>query len=127
MSRSVWIGVRLLGGVAILAVLVWRVGTGPFLEAVGMIDGRALAATAAIAVLTTVCCAWRWSLVARAMGVGVPLRAAVAAYYRSSTPSCPAGSSVTCTAAYGTVVRWARRAAASGLSRGNAPRASSCR
>lgn len=83
MSRSVWIGVRLLGGVAILAVLVWRVGTGPFLEAVGMIDGRALAATAAIAVLTTVCCAWRWSLVARAMGVGVPLRAAVAAYYRS--------------------------------------------
>lgn len=83
MSRSVWTGVRLLGGVAILAVLVWRVGTGPFLEAVGMIDGRALAATAAIAVLTTVCCAWRWSLVARAMGVGVPLRTAVAAYYRS--------------------------------------------
>ncbi len=74
---------RLLGGVAILAVLVWRVGTGPFLEAVGMIDGRALAATAAIAVLTTVCCAWRWSLVARALGVGVPLRTAVAAYYRS--------------------------------------------
>lgn len=83
MIRSVWTGVRLLGGGAILAVLVWRVGTGPFLEAVGMIDGRALAATAAIAVLTTVCCAWRWSLVARAMGVGVPLRTAVAAYYRS--------------------------------------------
>ena len=83
MSRSVWTGVRLLGGVAILAVLVWRVGTGPFLEAAGMIDGRSLAATAAIAVLTTVCCAWRWSLVARAMGVGVPLRTAVAAYYRS--------------------------------------------
>ena len=83
MSRSVWTGVRLLGGVAILAVLVWRVGTGPFLGAVGMIDGRALAATAAIATLTTVCCAWRWSLVARALGVGVPLRTAVAAYYRS--------------------------------------------
>ena len=33
--------------------------------------------------LTTVCCAWRWSLVARGLGVGVPLRAAVAAYYRS--------------------------------------------
>lgn len=83
MSRSVWTGVRLLGGVAILAVLVWRVGTGPFLEAVGMIDGRALAATAAIAALTTVCCAWRWSLVARGLGVGVPMRVAVGAYYRS--------------------------------------------
>lgn len=83
MSRSVWTGVRLLGGVAILAVLVWRVGTGPFLEAVGRIDGEALAATAAIAVLTTVCCAWRWSLVSRALGAGVPLRTAVGAYYRS--------------------------------------------
>ncbi len=30
-----------------------------------------------------VCCAWRWSLVARSLGVGVPLRTAVAAYYRS--------------------------------------------
>jgi uncharacterized membrane protein YbhN (UPF0104 family) len=83
MSRSVWTGVRLLGGVAILAVLVWRVGTGPFLKAAGMIDGPSLAATAVIAVLTTGCCAWRWSLVARALGVGVPLRTAVAAYYRS--------------------------------------------
>jgi uncharacterized membrane protein YbhN (UPF0104 family) len=30
-----------------------------------------------------VCCAWRWSLVARGLGVDVPLRTAVAAYYRS--------------------------------------------
>ena len=33
--------------------------------------------------LTTVCCAWRWRLVARGLGVDLPLRAAVAAYYRS--------------------------------------------
>ena len=46
--------------------------------------GRARAAfLAALALLSTVCCAWRWSLVARGLGVSVPLPTAVAAYYRS--------------------------------------------
>ena len=83
MSRTLWTWARLLGGAAILVVLVYRLGTGPFLDGVRMIDGWSLAAAAGIAVLTTVCCAWRWSLVARGLGVGVPLRTAVAAYYRS--------------------------------------------
>ena len=83
MSRTWWRWARLLGGVAILVVLVWRLGTGPFLDAVGQINGWSLAAASGIAVLTTVCCAWRWSLVARGLGVGVPLPVAVAAYYRS--------------------------------------------
>jgi uncharacterized membrane protein YbhN (UPF0104 family) len=34
-------------------------------------------------VLTTVCCAWRWRLVARGLGVDLRLGTAVAAYYRS--------------------------------------------
>jgi uncharacterized membrane protein YbhN (UPF0104 family) len=67
----------------VLAVLVWRVGTGPFLNGVRMVDGRALAEAAGIALLTTVCCAWRWKLVARGLGVDLSLPAAVAAYYRS--------------------------------------------
>jgi uncharacterized membrane protein YbhN (UPF0104 family) len=78
-----WMWVRLLGGAAVLVVLVWRLGTGPFLQAVRMVNGWSLAAAAGIAALTTVCCAWRWSLVARGLGVGVPMRAAVPAYYRS--------------------------------------------
>ena len=78
-----WTWTRLLGGAAILAVLLWRLGAGPFLEGVRTIDGWSLVAAAGIAVLTTVCCAWRWSLVARGLGVEVPLRAAIAAYYRS--------------------------------------------
>jgi uncharacterized membrane protein YbhN (UPF0104 family) len=32
---------------------------------------------------TTVCCAWRWSVVVHGMGVGLPMRVAVASYYRS--------------------------------------------
>ena len=83
MSRTVWMWGRLLGGAAVLAVLVWRLGTGPFVDAVRMINGWSLAAAAGIAALTTVCCAWRWSLVARGLGVAVPMRAAVPAYYRS--------------------------------------------
>ena len=66
-----------------LAVLVWRLGTGPFLDGIRTIDGRALAAAAGIAVLTTVCCAWRWKTVARGLGVDLSLPVAVAAYYRS--------------------------------------------
>jgi glycosyltransferase 2 family protein len=48
-----------------------------------MVDGAALAAAAGLGVLTTVCCAWRWRIVARGLGVELPLGAAVAAYYRS--------------------------------------------
>ena len=72
-----------LAATATLGVLVWRVGTGPFLDGLRAVDGRALAAAAGLAVLTTVCCAWRWRTVAGGLGVDLPLRTAVAAYYRS--------------------------------------------
>ena len=58
-------------------------GTGPFLDGLRTVDGGALAAAAGLAVLTTVCCAWRWRIVARGLGVDLPLGTAVAAYYRS--------------------------------------------
>ena len=75
--------VRLLGAAATVAFLVWRLGTGPFLDGIRTVDGRALAAVAGLALATTVCCAWRWKIVARGLGVDLPLPAAVAAYYRS--------------------------------------------
>jgi uncharacterized membrane protein YbhN (UPF0104 family) len=74
---------RLTVGAGILAVLVWQLGTGPFLEALHRIDAAALVAAVAIAVPTTVCCAWRWQLVSRGLGHELALRAAVGAYYRS--------------------------------------------
>jgi uncharacterized membrane protein YbhN (UPF0104 family) len=69
--------------VATLAVLVWRLGTGPFLDGLRTVDGGALAAAAGLAVLTTACCAWRWKVVARGLGEDLSLSTAVAAYYRS--------------------------------------------
>jgi glycosyltransferase 2 family protein len=68
---------------ATLAFLVWRLGTGPFLDGLRTVDAGTLAAAAGIAVLTTVCCAWRWRMVAGGLGIDLPLRTAVAAYYRS--------------------------------------------
>jgi uncharacterized membrane protein YbhN (UPF0104 family) len=83
MSGTWWRWARLLGGVAILAVLVWRVGTGPFLDGLHTVEWWTLAAAVGIGAITTLCSAWRWSLVAHGLGVDVPLRQAFAAYYRS--------------------------------------------
>jgi len=81
--RAAWWWARLAATAAVLAFLVWRVGTGPFLDGLRTVDGEALAAAAGLAVLTTVCCAWRWRIVARGLGVDLGMGAAVAAYYRS--------------------------------------------
>ena len=69
--------------VALLAVVIWRLGTGPFLAGVKAVDGRALLAAGAIFFLTTVCSAWRWTIVSRNLGLRLSLPAAVAAYYRA--------------------------------------------
>jgi uncharacterized membrane protein YbhN (UPF0104 family) len=81
--RTIWAWGRLLAPVLVLGVLVWRLGTGPFLDGVRLVDGRSLAEAAGIALLTTLCAAWRWKLVARGLGVELSLPAAVSAYYCS--------------------------------------------
>jgi hypothetical protein len=83
MSQTAWTWVRRGAAALTLAVLVWRLGTGPFLNGIRAVDGRALAEAAGVAVLTTVCCAWRWKIVAGGLGISLSLPAAVAAYYRS--------------------------------------------
>jgi glycosyltransferase 2 family protein len=82
-GRTLWTWARLVIAAAILGLLVWRLGADAFLDPLQRIDGWSLAAAVGIAVPTTVCCAWRWRLVSRGLGSDVPMRAAVAAYYRS--------------------------------------------
>lgn len=74
---------RVAGGVLVLAVVVERVGAGPFADAVRRTSPTALALALVITAGTTLCCAWRWRVVAGWLGVDVPLRPAVGAYYRS--------------------------------------------
>jgi glycosyltransferase 2 family protein len=81
--RTLWTWSRLAGPALVLAVLVWRLGTGPFLAGIRSVHGGALAAAVGMAALTTMGCAWRWKIVARGLGVELSFPAAVAAYYRS--------------------------------------------
>jgi glycosyltransferase 2 family protein len=76
-----WAGPAL--SVAVLASVIWRLGTGPFVDGFAAVDGRALAAAAGIGLVTTVCGAWRWTVVARGLGLRISLPTAVAAYYRA--------------------------------------------
>lgn len=82
-SGRFWAWARTLGGLGLLALLLWLVGTGPFLAGLRLITVPALAAAVGIGGVTTVCGAWRWSLVARGLGVRLPLRTAVAHCYRA--------------------------------------------
>jgi uncharacterized protein (TIRG00374 family) len=72
-----------VAGVVILAVLLWRLGTGVFLDGLRRIDTPTLLAGLGIGLLTTVLSAWRWCLVARRLGIRLRLRDAVADYYRA--------------------------------------------
>ncbi len=101
MSPRTWARLRLAGGVAVLAYLVWVLGTGPFIDGIRTVDATALLAGLLLGVPTTVCCAWRWRLIARRRGIDLPLRPAVVAYYRSQllNTTLPAACSATYTAA----------------------------
>src|SRR5947207_15784476 len=81
-TRPVWAGIRLLVGVGILGLLLWRVGTGPFVTGVQAVHAPALLAALALRALITLTCAWRWTLIAAGLGVALPIRAALAAYHR---------------------------------------------
>lgn len=74
---------RVGAGLAVLAVVVVRLGTGPFVDAVRATDPLAVLAALAVTGVTTLSCACRWRVVAARFGIDVPLGGAVAAYYRS--------------------------------------------
>jgi hypothetical protein len=82
-ARAVWPWLRLAGGAALLGVVVWRVGTGPIVTGFERIDAVSVGFALLITAGTTLGSAWRWSVVARALGVGLSLRTAVTRYYRS--------------------------------------------
>ena len=70
-------------GAAIIGVLLARLGAEPFLAALDEVAGWALASAITITLVTTACCAWRWTVVASGLDVNIRLRDAFTAYYRS--------------------------------------------
>jgi uncharacterized membrane protein YbhN (UPF0104 family) len=74
---------RVAAGVTVLGFVGRRVGAAPFLDGLRAVTWQAVVAVAALSALTTVCSAWRWRKVARALGISIGLPGAVGAYYRS--------------------------------------------
>ena len=83
MPRRGWAWVRVAAGVLVLGVLVVRTGAGPFLDGVRLTSAWSLLAATCITAATTLCCAWRWQLVASGLGVRISLRTAFLAVYRA--------------------------------------------
>ncbi|GGT05978.1 hypothetical protein GCM10010254_28000 [Streptomyces chromofuscus] len=72
-----------LAGVAILAVLLWRTGTGVLLDGLRRIDALTLLAALGVGLVTTAFSAWRWQLVARGLRIRLSFGPALADYYRA--------------------------------------------
>jgi uncharacterized membrane protein YbhN (UPF0104 family) len=74
---------RLAACVTVLWFLGRRVGAAPFGDGLRAVTWQAVVAAITLTALTSVCSAWRWRVVARALGVDIGLPGAVCAYYRS--------------------------------------------
>jgi glycosyltransferase 2 family protein len=81
MTARSWL--RLLGGALVLAMLLWRFGSSPFVEAWRVTTWWALLAALALTAGATLTSAWRWRAVAARLGVPVAPAPAITAYYRS--------------------------------------------
>lgn len=82
-TRRLWPWTRMLIGLGVVVALVWRLGTGAFLDGLRVIDLGGVLAALGIGLLTTVLSAARWCVVARRLGLRLELTTAVADYYRA--------------------------------------------
>ena len=82
-SRWFRLTLRLAVGGGILIAIVARVGAGPFLHGLMSLDGRTIGAATVLFAVATAAAAWRWRLIARRLGVGLPWSTAVGMYYQS--------------------------------------------
>lgn len=82
-SRRLRATMRVLVGAGVLVAVVSQVGSAPFLRALSSINVPVIAAALALSAGATVAAAWRWSVIAGRLGVGLRFPEAVASYYRS--------------------------------------------
>ena len=74
---------RLAVGVAVLWFLFREMGAAPFRDGLRAVTWPAVVAAVTLTAFTTLCSAWRWRVVARALGISIGLPSAIGAYYRS--------------------------------------------
>jgi uncharacterized membrane protein YbhN (UPF0104 family) len=81
--RDLWPSVRLVGGVVVLALILWWFGSGPFADAWQVTTWRSIAVALVLTAFATLANAWRWRAVSAALGVSLTTTESVTAYYRS--------------------------------------------
>ena len=81
--KALWPLVKVLGGVGILLLLVGKLGSRAVLDGLGAIGVPAVLAALALGLLTTTATAARWCIVARGLGLVLPLPVAVGNCYRA--------------------------------------------
>jgi uncharacterized membrane protein YbhN (UPF0104 family) len=74
---------RLAAGVTVLWFLGRVLGAAPFEAGLRAVTWQGVVAAVTLTALTTICSAWRWRVVARALGTDIGLSRATGAYYRS--------------------------------------------
>jgi uncharacterized membrane protein YbhN (UPF0104 family) len=74
---------RLAAGVTVLCFLGRELGAAPFEDGLRAVTWPGVVAAATLTALTTLCSAWRWQVVAGALGTDIGLPRATGAYYRS--------------------------------------------
>jgi uncharacterized membrane protein YbhN (UPF0104 family) len=74
---------RLAAGVTVLWFLGRELGAAPFEDGLRAVTWPGVVAAVTLTALTTMCSAWRWQVVARALGTDIGLPRATGAYYRS--------------------------------------------
>jgi uncharacterized membrane protein YbhN (UPF0104 family) len=74
---------RLAAGVTVLWFLGRELGAAPFEDGLRAVTWQGIVAAVTLTALTTICSAWRWQVVARALGTDISLPRATGAYYRS--------------------------------------------
>src|SRR6202045_3484318 len=74
---------RLVAGVTVLWFIGRELGAGSFEDGLRAVTWQGVVAAVTLTALTTICSAWRWQVVARALGTDIGLPGATGAYYRS--------------------------------------------
>jgi glycosyltransferase 2 family protein len=82
-NRPPWRFLGTVAGAAVLVVVLWQVGTGPFVTGLRSLDPWTLLLGAALGLPVTLTGAWRWHLVSRELKVQVDLAPAIASCYRA--------------------------------------------
>ena len=81
--RGLWPLVKVVAGVGILVALVVRLGAQAFVDGLTSIGVGSVLAALALGLLTTAASAARWCIVARGLGLRLPLATAVSDCYRA--------------------------------------------